>query len=194
MADHDKRNAKQQQQPKPTKEFIEELMAQNDERSAKQQQQKQKSSGGGAFFQEMVEQLPVRAQLGYLQNLKNIRDKLDAGVPKYLSLTHNERFLLGGEASIVDLMIDARTALQRSLSKGSFAAEKAEDPASKKLQKTMMVLAFDLQRDLTKLTPKEQKAHAADVVQSWSIARAALNEILETPSARQLLQAKPKKP
>lgn len=160
-------------------------MAEHDKRGTKQGNKQQKPSA--------VMDLPdfvQGAESAFLTQLKAVRGELDAGIPKILLLSIDQRDKLYGHALVASVILSHRSAFRASLAP-SFTFDSS---ATDKRVQVLRELSLALKIDPARVPADKKKQYEAGVVQTWGEARAALNEVLETPSARKLLESTPKKP
>ena len=158
-------------------------MADHDKRETKQGNQAKSSvTDLGEFAQGL--------ELSALQNLKAARDELDAGVPKVMSLTDDQRRHLGITAVGTGMIVRQESSFRAQFPRGNVRDESATDKRERALENLGLVL----QVDASKYPPEKKLLYAADVKAAWAKARAALNEMLETPEARKMLDSATKKP
>lgn len=118
------------------------------------------------------------------------RDELDAGVPKILSLNAKERSKLAEAAFGLDLGLTVRLNPFSPPAEGKTVAT----PKEQQRDARMSTLKTLLLQDPEGMTSGRKNAYKAALANAWGEARSSVNEILESPSVRKLLEPKTKKP
>ena len=119
-----------------------------------------------ASLDDMLVDMAERLQHAILEQRKERRDKIDVAVPKILSLNVRE----GAELylNVRFLLLDRRD-------------------SENKLVKSVNAFERALNMDISKIPLKEYEAL---VKQTWKVAKANIDETLESPEAKQLLAPK----
>jgi hypothetical protein len=135
-------------------------------------------------FGKMLESVEVSR----FKTAKAHRDELDAGVPNILSLNAKERTQLAGAAFGLDLGLTVRLSPFKSPVEGAAVP----NPKEQQRDARMSTLKTLLLQDPEPMTSERKKAYQAALVHAWGEARTSINEILESPSVRKLLDPKAK--
>ena len=107
-----------------------------------------------------------------------------------MSLTDNQRRHLAGTASGASLMVLSESSFRAQFSRGTVK----DDSAADKRERALDNLGLILRVGNSEYPPEKRPLYEAEVKAAWGKARAALNEMLETPAARKLLDSATKKP
>ena len=119
------------------------------------------------------------SQLIVLSNLKHVRDELEVGVSKIATLSKEQRFKLSMEARAHSMLLNG------SLSFGGPWEKEEKPPVDKRVQ-ALRSMADVLGRDISKFPAKQYEAL---VKQTWKTTKALLDETLERPDAKKLLES-----
>jgi hypothetical protein len=144
---------------------------------APQADQQQKPSG-----QDEFDAFIERTERGFFRAVKKTRDELDAGISKILSLTPDDRIMLATKAEIAGMFLFAAHSVMGPANNDP-KQERPTDKRAVALESISRVLRLDSR----KIPPKEYEAM---VKQVWKTAKATLDETLERPGVKQMLDSK----
>lgn len=150
-------------------------MPEKDGRQAKQEAEKATSPilDLGSMLNDM--------EVSFLKRLKTARDQLDTGLPKVSSLNREQRLDLALAAATAKMMLVQRAGVYRSISRNANVSVPEKGIAA------LDSLALGLSADPLKVPADKQKGFESEFTKAWGTAKMALNEVLETPQARNLL-------